>query len=129
MRIDLFTRARLIGLGMLAVAFVLGVVTGRTVGRAAPAGVTMMVTATDAVPRELESLGLSDDQRRQVQQILRAGRPRVMQVLDEMQPRMQAAIDVTEDEIARVLTPDQAARWREHRDRNPPRFERRIHGR
>lgn len=129
MRLDLFTRARLIGLGMLATAFGLGIMTGRVLYRDAPKGVTMTVTTTDAMPRELESLGLSDDQRRQVQEILREGRPRVMQVLDEMQPRMRAVIEGTEAEIARVLTPEQAARWREHRERNPPRFERRIQDR
>ena len=39
------------------------------------------------------------------------GRPRIFRVLQEFDPRIQAAIDSTESEIAAILDPGQRAAW------------------
>jgi hypothetical protein len=83
----------------------------------------MTVVSTDALPKELAALGLSETQRARIRDILRAGRPRVLAVLTEADTRMRTALDLTNAEIERVLTADQLARWQASRRLNPPRTE------
>jgi uncharacterized membrane protein len=123
---NLFTRARIVGLAIVAGAFALGVAAGMVFSARPVPGVIMTVTTTDAIPKEIEALGLSDEQRTAVRNALRAGRPRVSEVMREMQTRMAAALKATEDEIERSLTPSQVDRWREYRRRNPPKTEQRF---
>ena len=106
-----FTRARLLGMLLLGLAFAAGLAAGLAIGRRPPAGVEIRVTATDQIPKELERLGLSAPQRKSIQAALGRGRPRIFRVLQEFDPRIQAAIDSTESEIAAILDPGQRAAW------------------
>ncbi len=126
MPMDVFTRARMVGLLIVVMAFGLGGYAGYTLARRPSAGMVMTLTTSDAIPEELMRLDLSDAQQQEVRQILRAGRPRVLRVLEEMEPRMRAALQLTESEIEGVLQPDQLVRWKEFRRLNPPRTERRF---
>lgn len=126
MAMDVFTRARITGLLIVVVAFGLGGCVGYTLAMRPPTGMVMTLTTSDAIPEELRQLGLSETQEREVREILRAGRPRVMQVLEEMEPHMRAALQATETQVESVLKADQLARWKEFRRLNPPRTKRRI---
>jgi uncharacterized membrane protein len=126
MAMDVFTRARITGLLMVVAAFGLGGYAGYLLAGRPPAGMVLTLTTSDAIPAELMQLGLSETQQQDVRRILREGRPRVMQVLEEMDPRMRAAVQATEREIEGVLQPDQLAKWKEFRRLNPPRTERRL---
>lgn len=106
-----FTRARSLGMLLLGLAFAAGLATGLAIGRRQPEGVQIMVTATDRIPKDLERLGLSAPQRQSIQAALGRGRPRIFRVLQDFDPRIQAAIDSTESEIAAVLNPGQRAAW------------------
>ncbi len=110
-----FTRARCLGLLLLGLAFAAGLAAGLAIGRRPTEGVQITVTATDRIPRELERLGLSAPQRESIRAALGRGRPRVFRVLQEFDPRMQAAIDSTESEIAAILDPGQRAEWQASR--------------
>lgn len=123
---DPFVRARVWGVVIVVGAFGLGVTTGVVFARRPTPGVVMTVISTDALPKELSALGLSETQRARIRDILRAGRPRVLAVLTEADTRMRAALDLTNAEIERVLTADQLARWQASRRLNPPRTEQRF---
>lgn len=123
---DLFTRARVVGVAILLATFGLGIAAGHLLARRPHEGVRMMMTTTNAIPAELLSLGLTEAQQQQVREILAAGRPRVLQVLEDMEPRMRAALQATETDIEGVLDASQLARWKEFRRLNPPRTERRF---
>jgi hypothetical protein len=115
-------RARLLGSLVVALAFVAGVMTGLAVERRPRAGLSVIVTATatDRMPRELERLDLTGLQELQIRSILVRGRDRVLGVVHDFQPRMRAAMDSTDAEIDRVLTPPQRASLAEYRRAHPP---------
>ena len=46
-----FTRARLLGMLLLGLAFAAGLAAGLAIGRRPPEGVQIMVTATDQIPK------------------------------------------------------------------------------
>ncbi|MDX2057808.1 MAG: hypothetical protein SFV24_08380 [Gemmatimonadales bacterium] len=109
------SRARWLGLGLVGLAFGAGLLSGLALGRRPADGVQITVTATDRIPRELERLGLSDPQRDAIRAALARGRPRVFRVLREFDPRMQAALDSTEAEVATILDSAQRTRWEAER--------------
>jgi hypothetical protein len=115
-------RARLLGAVVVVLAFVAGVVTGVAVERRPRPGVNVMVTAmaTNAMPRELERLNLTDPQRGEIRTILTRGRDRVFTVVHDFDPRMKAAVDSTDREIDAVLTEVQRASLAAYRRDNPP---------
>lgn len=117
---DVFSRARMVGAAIVIAAFALGAAAGVVFANRPRPGVVMTVLASDAIPRELEQLDLSAAQKDGIRAALRAGRPRVMAVMQEMEPRMREALQKTDAEIESVLTPSQAARWREYRREHPP---------
>ena len=128
MTVTAIVRARLLGSLVVVLAFVAGVITGVAVERRPRAGlnVTMTATATDAMPRELERLDLTDAQRGEIRSILVRGRDRVLAVVRDFDPRMSAAVDSTNHEIDAVLTPVQRASLAEYRKDHPPMVNQKI---
>ena len=110
-------RVRVLGLLVVAVAFIAGVATGIAIDRRPRQGMNVMVTATatDAMPRELERLGLTEPQRGEIRTILVRGRDRVFTVLRDFEPRMGRVMDSTNIEIDAVLTEAQRASLAEYR--------------
>ena len=119
-------RARLLGSVLIVLAFVAGIATGMAIDRRPRPGVSVMVTTTNAIPRELEQLDLTDTQRGQLREILTRGRDRVMTVVRDFEPRMRGAMDSTELEISGVLTEAQRAELAAYRKDRPPLLEERI---
>ncbi|MBX9928910.1 MAG: hypothetical protein K2X99_08355 [Gemmatimonadaceae bacterium] len=105
------SRAQWWGAAALIGAFSLGAALSWWMLRERTGGVEFRVTATDAMPAELERLGLSPSQRDSVQGALRRGRDRVLQVADRLAPAMEAAIDSTDQELRQLLTPEQRVRF------------------
>ena len=128
MTMSVLVRARLLGSLVVALAFVAGVATGIAVERRPREGLNVMVTATasDALPRELERLDLTDAQRGEIRSILVRGRDRVLAVVRDFDPRMSAAVDSTNREIDAVLTPVQRASLAEYRKDHPPMVNQKI---
>lgn len=59
------------------------------------------------------TLGLSPDQQTQVEEILRRRQLVLQGIRREVQPRVEVELDRARDEIAGVLSKDQASRWAE----------------
>ena len=121
-------RARVLGSIVVVVAFVAGVFTGMAIKSRARQGVNVMVTATatNAIPRELDQLDLTDSQEVVVRQILTRGRDRVLGVVRDFDPRMRAAMDTTNREIDEVLTEVQRAALAAYRKDHPAFIDERI---
>ena len=121
-------RARVLGSIVVVVAFVAGVFTGMAIKSRARQGVNVMVTATatNAIPRELDRLDLTDSQEVVIRQILTRGRDRVLGVVRDFDPRMRAAMDTTNGEIDAVLTEVQRAALAAYRKDHPPFIDERI---
>ena len=126
MSMSAMNRARLLGLVVVVLAFVAGVATGLAIDRRPRQGVSLTVTATDAMPRELEQLGLTDSQRTEIRAILVRGRNRVIRVVRDFEPTMRTVVDSTDREIGGVLTAAQRSALERYRKDNPPVMERRI---
>lgn len=123
-----FVRARLLGALVVVLAFAAGVVTGMAIERRPRPGLNVTVTAmmTNALPRELERLGLSTAQEGEVRTILLRGRDRVLAVVHDFDPRMKAAMDSTNAEIDAVLTAAQRSSLAEYRRTHPPLLDERV---
>ncbi len=106
---DSLQRARIAGALWLLGAFGLGCGSMWWVLRDRGTGVRVMITATDALPSELQRLRLSDTQRSEAQAALSRGRDRVLRVVDSFEPAMQSAMDSTDQEIRLMLTDTQRA--------------------
>ena len=119
-------RVRVLGSIVIVLAFVAGIVTGMAIERRPRLGVNVTVAATNAIPRELERLGLTDAQRGQLGPILTRGRDRVMTVVRDFEPRMRDAMDSTEVEISAVLTEAQRAELAAYRKEHPAVLDQRI---
>ena len=127
MTMSAILRARLLGAVVVVLAFVAGIATGMTSQRRPREGVMVQVTATSAIPRELEQLGLTDAQRGALREVLVRGRTRVLTVVHDFEPRMKMAMDSTELEVGAVLTESQRAALAAYRKQHPPaRSEERI---
>ncbi|MFN8583007.1 MAG: hypothetical protein U0163_18785 [Gemmatimonadaceae bacterium] len=112
-------KGRLLGALLAVVAFGLGVAVGALMlPRARQPRITF--TATNAIPTELTELGLSDAQRSQLGPILVRGRDRVVRVIDEFTPAVQAGVDSTDAEIRAILTDAQRAKFDSMRAANQP---------
>lgn len=121
-------RARVLGAAVVVLAFVAGLATGMTIQRRPRPGVSVMVTATatNAMPRELEQLGLTDAQRGELRGVLTRGRDRVLSVVRSFDPAMKAAMDTTEIEIGAVLTDAQRAALAAYRREHPQFIDERV---
>ena len=121
-------RARVLGAMIALASFGLGVAAGITYANRPRPGMAMTVITSDAIPQELEQLGLTDTERTQIRQILRAAQPRMIALLNEFEPKMRATLAETDDAIAAVLNPQQRAAWEAFRRSHPPRIEKRRPG-
>jgi hypothetical protein len=121
-------KARVLGSIVVVVAFVAGVFTGLAIKGRVRQGVnvTFTATATNAIPRELEQLDLTDSQEVVIRQILTRGRDRVLGVVRDFDPRMRAAMDTTNREIDEVLTDVQRAALAAYRKDHPSVVDERI---
>ena len=114
-------RARIIGGLMLIAAFGAGVAVGVFAIRRPRGGLHQLtVITTDQMPDELVRLGLSDAQRSTLRPIIHRGAERVMRVIEEFDPRMQAAVDSTDVEVRAVLDPRQLIAFDSARRANGP---------
>ena len=114
-------RARLAGAAIVTVAFAAGLAVGVLVGRRGhDAGPQLVIKATGRMPEELTRLGLSAAQREALQAVIWRGTDRVLRVVDDFDPRMQAAVDSTDAEIRALLTAPQRAAFDSARRVNGP---------
>ena len=106
-------RARLLVLGSFAALFAAGAAAGiaweRTRGGDGPA-FRVMVDGPRARVEAFEELGLTDDQRRRIEQVFVRAQPRTDAVLRETLPRLRAVTDSINAEVQAVLTPEQRRR-------------------
>lgn len=122
--IESLGRVRFQGAILLAVAFIVGALAGVAGDRAVlqrepqPPPFGPPRAGGGFLPAPLEHLDLSDDQRRQIVDILERRRPRTDSVLEEALPQLRAIMDSIREELRAVLTPEQ----RERLGRESPRF-------
>jgi Spy/CpxP family protein refolding chaperone len=103
-------RARLTGMIMLALAFMVGSLSGAAVMRVAEAdgAPKLMRTKTKQPPAGLlERLDLAADQRAQVDAILERRRQEMEAFWNVHRPALQAIADSARTELRAVLTPEQ----------------------
>lgn len=104
--------ARLVALGVFAALFAAGAAAGvaweRT--RAKAPMFRVHVNGGDARIDALAELGLTDEQRRRIEQVFERAQPRTDAVLRETLPRLRAVTDSINAEIQAVLTPQQRRR-------------------
>jgi len=72
--------------------------------------------------------GLSDEQARRVEAIVRRRRPRVDSLIALVQPQLRAAFDTTNAEIRQVLTPGQRVKFDRDQEERRRRQAERGHG-
>ena len=65
-----------------------------------------------ATARLRRSLDLSDAQAAAVESVLRTRQAAIQEIRRDFQPKIEAEIDKLGTDVAGVLTPDQAARWK-----------------
>jgi Spy/CpxP family protein refolding chaperone len=105
-------RARLTGMVVLALAFLVGSLTGAAAIRVADAETApklMRNKATQQQPELLDRLELSSDQRVRVDSILERRRQEMEQFWDQHRPALRAIADSARAELRAVLTPEQRA--------------------
>lgn len=104
--------ARLLALGVFAALFAAGAAAGvaweRT--RAEQPMFRVHVNGGDARIEALEELGLTDEQRRRIEQVFERAQPRTDAALRETLPRLRAVTDSINAEVQAVLTPEQRRR-------------------
>lgn len=105
-------RARLLVLGSFAALFAAGIAAGvaweRT--RSDEPSFRVRVDKGRATVEAFDELGLTDEQRRRIEQIFARAQPRTDAVLHEMLPRLRVVTDSINAEIQAVLTPEQRRR-------------------
>ena len=105
--ISSLARARAFGALLAIATFALGVAAGIWYAGRIPPGLNITITATDRMPRELERLGLTEEERVPIQEALRRGRDRVLHANSDLAARMQIVVDSTDHEIRALLSPAQ----------------------
>ena len=107
---------------LLVLVFAAGLSAGVLYERRQNHGHERVAADTHSFPQRLASeLQLSPAQQDAINRILARHQQDVESTWHEMQPRVHAALDATEQEIVGVLTPEQAAKFRElTRTHHPP---------
>lgn len=113
-------RARITGGALALATFALGVAACVWGTSREKPGINISVIATDRMPRELERLDLTAAQLPLIHTALLHGRDRVMRATDELQGRMQSAVDSTDQEIRAILSDTQRASFDSARRVNGP---------
>ena len=122
----MMARLRAQGLAVLAVAFLGGVLAGAAIEhwRISSRPAEMVETAPvppeqvienmkmggSGIPVLYEALQLTPEQRREIQTIMQANRPRTDSLLHRTWPQLRALLDSVRRQIEQVLTPEQRAR-------------------
>lgn len=124
-----FERMRLLGAGLLVVAFLAGALTGAAVDRVLSAGES--TGGTREAEREsrsyvIDRVDLTPEQRAAIDTILEDRAERMRAVWRQVEPRLDAITDSARSEIMHALTPAQRAEYQRMLDR---RRERREHAR
>ena len=112
----MFGRMRLLGVGLLAVTFIAGALSGAALDRVLNAEETARPDrGGDRNDRRrayiIDRVEMSDDQRSSIDAILEERSERMRAVWREVEPRMDAITDSARMEIMEVLTPEQRARY------------------
>lgn len=122
--IESLGRVRIQGITLLVVAFLVGALAGVAADRAlfrrasAPQAFERPRPGPTFLPPPLERLDLSEEQRRQIRDILERRQPNTDSILHAALPQLRAITDTIREEIREVLTPQQ----RERLDREFPRL-------
>ena len=104
------TRAQLVAGILLVLTFLSGALAGNAVERVRSRGVGIRFRTHAGIPAAFNELGLTPEQRRQIEGILERGRPRTEAVMAEVLPRVRAVTDSVDAEIRAVLNEDQRSR-------------------
>ncbi len=122
-------RARLQGLTLLLLVFVVGVLAGFAGDRLLTRPRTPEPRPQDSrerprLPKVLEDMDLTALQRTTIDSIIASGRPRNEAIMNEVLPKLRAVGDTLHQAIRAVLTPRQAAEFdaylKTHRPQTPP---------
>ena len=114
-----FARTRLLGAGLLALAFVAGALSGAAIDRALVAEETEAAPTRDGRDRDrrrsyvIHQVEMTPDQRATIDAILDRRTERMRSVWREVEPRMDAITDSARSEIMDALTPEQRERYRQ----------------
>ena len=102
-------RAKLQGILLLGVIFAIGIFTGVALERVRQSRPAPVPNAARGVapPGWREQFHLTDEQERQIHEILERNRPRTEALIEQFLPRLRAATDSVRGEIRAILTPDQ----------------------
>ncbi len=104
-----------LSLGMVAVVFCAGVLVGvaaaRTMQTPKPLA-SLNEIPTRVADRMQRDLHLSDDQRDRLEQIARSHQAQLRRIRAQIAPEIRAEMNQIIDEMAAVLSPEQAERWR-----------------
>ncbi len=114
-------RVRAKGIAILLLTFLVGGLAGAALERArasrsAPEPTTRGWEARPGafrpgrLPPAFGRLGLTDEQRARISEIMEQAWPQTEEIMSEMLPRLRAVTDSIHDEIRAVLTPEQAAK-------------------
>ncbi len=105
---DRGTRVRAVGLGVLAVTFVVGLLAGAAIMRAFDAGDDRRDQDDDRRRGYVfEQLDLTDEQRARIDSVLEVRHAQVDAFWDSAGPRLREIVDSTRAGIKDVLTPEQ----------------------
>lgn len=113
-------RMRLLGVGILAVAFIAGALSGAAVDRVMSADEPERTERTrdrdgdrngDRGHYIIDRVEMADEQRAEIDQILEQRAHRMRAVWREVEPRLDAITDSARTEIMQVLTPEQRAEY------------------
>ena len=101
-------RVKLQGVVLLAVVFLIGALAGAAFERAREARPGFPPPLGQGIPPAWrQQLRLTDDQDRQIHEILERNRPRADAILEQFLPRLRIVTDSVRAEVRTVLTPDQ----------------------
>lgn len=123
---SVFERVRLLGFGLLAVAFVVGALAGAAIDRAVvddgpPERSRQERHDDDDDHRRrsyvIDRVEMSDAQREDIDSILERRADRMRAVWREVEPRLDAITDSARSEIMEVLSPEQRAEYEAKLDR------------
>lgn len=97
---------------LLAATFAAGVAAGVGYERRHPAHEAVSLDAHEAMHRLVRDLDLDSAQQQAISEIIARHQRDVDATWHTMQPRMRATLESTDEEIARVLRPEQVVKFR-----------------
>jgi Spy/CpxP family protein refolding chaperone len=101
------SRATLVGIALIALAFIVGIVAGVAGDRVLNRGLTVRTRIVQDMSGVLDKLGLTPTQRAQAQAILDRSAPRSREAMLDVATRLRAISDSVDAELRLILTPEQ----------------------